>query len=173
MRLQKLFSTSPELKDVARLYEGAFPENERWGLDAVLNDKSGISELLGIFEGDMFCGFVILLNFKDITHIIYFAVEESMRGHGCGSKALRLIREAKPGNRLLVDIEREMPDAENNEQRRRRKAFYERNGYREANVHYNWNGESYEIMILDGEITTREYFKFWHAVDDNSEIFAR
>lgn len=173
MHLQKLTSTSPELEAMVRLYEGAFPENERWGLDAVLNDKSGISELLGIFEGEKFCGFVILLNIKDITHIIYFAVEEHMRGLGCGSEALRLIREAKPDKRLIVDIERETPRADNNPQRRRRKSFYERNGYREANVHYDWHGESYEILILGGEITTREYFRFWHAVDDNSEIFAR
>lgn len=173
MQLRKVTADSPELPQVERLYESAFPANERWGMEAVLGDKTGVSELLSFFDGEVFCGFIIMLHYKNLSHIIYFAVEDSLRSHGYGSEALRLVRERMPGRVIMVDIERETPGAGNNGQRRRRKEFYLRNGYHEAGVYYDWRGESYEIVILGGEITTREYFQFWHDIDENTEIFGR
>ena len=120
MQLKTVTASSPELGLVLDLYESAFPANERWGMEVVLNDKSGISELFSFFDGGVFCGMAVLLNLGDISHIIYFAVAEGMRGRGAGSEALRLIRELKAGRRLLVDIEREHVSADNNVQRRRR-----------------------------------------------------
>ncbi len=173
MQLRKVTADSPELPQVERLYERAFPANERWGMEAVLEDKTGVSELLSFFDGVTFCGFIIMLHYKNLSHIIYFAVEDSLRSHGYGSEALRLVRERMPEQTIMVDIERETTGADNNDQRRRRKAFYLRNGYREAGVYYDWRGESYEIVILGGEITTREYFRFWHNIDEHSEIFGK
>lgn len=173
MQLRKLGRASPELGEVLRLYERAFPANERWGMDAVLDDETGISELCAFYDGELFCGFVVLLNQGDITHIIYLAVPEELRGRGYGSEALGLVRAVKPGRRLLIDIERPGEGFANNAQRLRRKAFYERNGCREAGVYYSWRGESYEIMISGGGITSREYFRFWRDVDKNSRIFKR
>ena len=172
LQLRKITRRSPELPEALRLYESAFPANERWGMERVLDDATGISEMFGFYEAGALAGFAILLNWGDMAHIIYFAVEENMRGRGVGSEALRLIRALKPGRRLLVDIERHRPDADNNAQRRRRKAFYERSGYAEAGVYYSWQGEDYEIMISGGEISRAEYFRFWHDIDENSEIFA-
>ena len=49
-------------------------------MDAVLDDETGISELCAFFDGELFCGFVVLLNQGDITHIIYIAVPRSCAG---------------------------------------------------------------------------------------------
>lgn len=171
MQIKKITSGSEALPAVVRLYESAFPENERWGLGAVLRDETGISELLGFFDGETFCGFVVMLHFGKYSHIIYFAIEEGLRSRGLGSAALGLIHERCPEQIILVDIEREYPGAGNNAQRRRRKAFYECSGYTEAGVTYDWHGEHYEIMILGGSISRREYFRFWHNIDENSRIF--
>ena len=173
LHLKKVTRTSPQLDKVLELYERAFPANERWGISAVLDDETGISELFGFFDGELFCGFVILLNWGDIAHIIYLAVSEELRGRGYGSEVINIVRSIKPGRRLLIDIERPEQGLENNAQRLRRKAFYERNGCHEAKVYYSWRGESYEIMISGGEITSREYFRFWHSIDENSRIFER
>lgn len=173
MQIRKVTAKSAELVLVKRLYESAFPANERWGLEAVLCDQTGISEMLCFFDGEIFCGFVIMLHYDNYSHIIYFAIEDALRSHGYGSEAIRLIRERMPERTIMVDIEREAPGADNNEQRRRRKAFYLRNGYHEAQVYYDWRGERYEIVILGGEITSREYFRFWHNIDEHSEIFGR
>ena len=111
LQLRKITRRSPELPEALRLYESAFPANERWGIERVLDDATGISEMFGFYEAGALAGFAILLNWGDMAHIIYFAVEENMRGRGVGSEALRLIRALKPGRRLLVDIERHRPDA--------------------------------------------------------------
>lgn len=50
----------------------------------------------GFYEGEMFCGFMSLLTFGDISHIIYFAMNQSLRNRGFGSKALQLLRQMKP-----------------------------------------------------------------------------
>lgn len=171
MQLRKVTAGSKELPELVRLYESAFPANERWGLNAVLEDKTGISELLSFFEGETFCGFSIMLHYGSLSHIIYFAVDGNLRSRGCGTEMLRLIREHLPEQVIMVDIEREYPGADNNEQRRRRKTFYARSGYKEAGAFYDWRGERYEILILGGEITSAGYFRFWHDVDENSGLF--
>ena len=171
MQLRTVTAGSKELPELVRLYESAFPANERWGLNAVLEDKTGISELLSFSEDGGFAGFAITLSCGGYTHLIYFAVAEDKRSRGYGSEALRLLGERYPGNVMMVDIEREHPGADNNAQRRRRKEFYRRCGYTEAGVEYNWRGEQYEILILGGEISTRDYFRFWHSVDEHSSIF--
>ena len=134
MQLRKVTAGAKELPELVRLYESAFPANERWGLNAVLEDKTGISELLSFFEGETFCGFSIMLHYGSLSHIIYFAVDGNLRSRGCGTEMLRLIREHLPEQVIMVDIEREYPGADNNEQRRRRKTFYARSGYKEARV---------------------------------------
>lgn len=171
MQLNRVTAASAELAEVARLYDRAFPANERWDLDAVLRDDTGISELLSFSEDGGFAGFAITLSCGGYTHLIYFAVAEDKRSRGYGSEALRLLGERYPGNVMMVDIEREHPGADNNAQRRRRKEFYRRCGYTEAGVEYSWRGEQYEILILGGEISTRDYFRFWHSVDEHSSIF--
>ena len=107
MQLRKVTAGSKELPELVRLYESAFPANERWGLNAVLEDKTGISELLSFFEGETFCGFSIMLHYGSLSHIIYFAVDGNLRSRGCGTEMLRLIREHLPEQVIMVDIERE------------------------------------------------------------------
>ena len=48
MQIRKVTAKSTELVLVKRLYESAFPANERWGLEAVLCDQTGISEMLSL-----------------------------------------------------------------------------------------------------------------------------
>ena len=164
MEYRVLGPSSPELGEVKRLYERAFPPNERWGFGEILSGSSGAGELLGFYEGGAFAGFAALLNLGDITHIIYLAIAEERRCRGMGGEALGIIAALKPGRRIVLDIERERGGAGNNAQRRRRKAFYMRNGYVEAGVGYDWRGESYEILIRGGEISPGEYLRFWKGI---------
>lgn len=60
----------------------------------------------------------------DITHVLFLAVEETLRGNGYGSQILDAIRRAYPDKRLILDVEMPDPEAENQEQRTKRIAFY-------------------------------------------------
>lgn len=99
----------PDLFRVRRLYESAFPANERRPFEALLSGFDGQGELLAFYLGDCFAGFVSLLSWADITHILYFAIEEALRNRGLGSAALEGIKGLKPGQRLIADLEAPLP----------------------------------------------------------------
>ena len=58
----------PDLARVRRLYERAFPANERRPFEALLSGFQGQGELLAFYHEGGFAGFVSLLSCADITH---------------------------------------------------------------------------------------------------------
>lgn len=150
---------------IEELYARAFPENERRPLGPLIEDRAGIAEMLALYDGEAFVGFVSLLNWKDIAHIIYFAVEEELRGRGYGAQTLEMLYAQKRGCRLIADVEEAIEGAPNAGQRARRIAFYERLGFARSSVRYAWRGEEYVILSRGGDITPDEFRNFWHEID--------
>lgn len=161
---KRIFSRSKDIPKIKRLYIEAFPENERFNFDMMLKNESGNYETFAFYLNGAFCGFAILLNSGDISHILYFATEPELRGKGLGAKALGSLRRIKEGMRIIVDIERELPNCHENEIRRRRKNFYLRNGYSETEVRYRWQDESYEILVSGGELSREDFGGFWKSL---------
>lgn len=153
--------TAAEREAIAALYVRAFPANERRPLEPLMESHGGHAAMLAAREDGAFCGFVSLLLWQDIAHIIYFAVEEEKRGNGLGGRILDTVQALYPGCRVIVDIEEPEEKAANNPQRIRRKAFYLRNGYAETNIHYDWRGTDYAILSRGGSITDEEFGQFW------------
>lgn len=164
LRTKLITEQSNELAQIEEIYRNAFPDNERKPLSPLLQDTSGCSEVISFYDKDLFCGFACLLTQRDITHIIYFAIDDHLRGKGYGSAALTAMHEMKPLNRIIVDIETEKKLAFNNQQRRKRKQFYLRSGYIESGVKYNWRKESYEILVYGGTISKQEFDSFWKDI---------
>ena len=154
-------AASTELPALTRLMERAFPANERMPLDMLLTRPG--SEMLAIQEDGVFRGFISLLTRMDICHILFFAVEEEDRGRGLGSQALALLRQRKPGLRIIADLEVPGAQAPNAAQRLRRWRFYERCGYENTGVTYHWRGEDYAIVSSGGPVTDDEFWRFWNA----------
>lgn len=165
LTIRKVTPTTENINEIKRLYKDSFPQNERRNFDNLMTMGNGKSEIIALYDGDIFCGFVSLLNGNVISHIIYFAIEEELRGHGYGSDALKVIHEYQSGRRVIVDIEQETETAPNNEQRRRRKQFYFRNGYAETEIKYNWRNEDYEILSFGGNVTEEEFEAFWEEFE--------
>ena len=67
---------------------------------------------------------------------------------------------------MILDVEMVDPEADNNEQREQRIAFYLRNGYHHSGISYGWRGVMYEILILDGTISEEEFWNFWDQLDE-------
>lgn len=158
---KRIGANSKDISKIKRLYIEAFPENERFSFSMMIKNESGHYETFGFYQDGNFCGFAILLNSLDISHIIYFAILPELRGKGLGKKALGAMARIKEGMRIIVDIERELPQCEENEIRRRRKNFYLRNGYSETEVRYRWQEESYEILVSGGELSKEDFGAFW------------
>ena len=158
---------SKDLGKIKKLYEEAFPENERFSFGMMIKNESGHYETFGFYYEGAFCGFAIVLNSLDISHIIYFATLPEMRGKGLGAKALAAMGRIKKGRRIIVDIEKEIPGLEDNEIRRRRKNFYLRNGYSETEVSYRWQDEAYEILVFGGKLSKEDFGNFWKNLGIN------
>lgn len=156
---------SDDIPLIKTLYERAFPANERRPLGPLLDDTTGHSRVLSAHNEDGFCGFVSILEWSDIVHIIYFAVEETQRGHGLGSEILQAVHLENPHKRVIVDIEEPDEAVPNNAQRIKRKAFYLHNGYAETEIRYNWLGTDYVILSHGGGMTGEEFGQFWQALE--------
>lgn len=170
LKVESAPRTPQELERIKSLYNRAFPQNERRPFDDMMDARNNRLEMNVFYDGDEYCGFAFLLNCGDISHIIYFAVEENMRGRGLGGAALDAMRAEHPDKRLIVDIECDVPGALNAVQRRKRKQFYMRNGYRQTQVKYEWRGEMYEILSDGGDVSEMEFWNFWDTLDKEMDV---
>ena len=166
LKIESVTDRTPQLAEISALYRRAFPANERSPFRALLQDPLGCGDFMAFYDGDIFCGFAVLLTHGDLTHILYIAIEETLRDSGYGAQALRAIQDRHPNNRILADIEAVKPEAGNNAQRRKRKQFYLRNGYTTSPVRYDWQGESYEILVANGTLSCEEFWDFWDFFDE-------
>lgn len=155
---------SKDLGKTEKLYIESFPENERFSFKMMIKNENKSYETFGFYQDGVFCGFAILLNSLDISHILYIATLPELRGKGLGTKALSALERIKSGMRIIVDIERELPDCDENEIRRRRKNFYLRNGYSETEVRYRWQDEYYEILVYGGSLSREDFGNFWKTL---------
>ena len=169
LSMKPIGNTPEELKKAKALYYRAFPKNERRSFPELVENRLGGTEFFCFDDGETFVGIACLLNTPTISHIIYLAVDESLRGNGYGSKALELLHQSKSGKKIMVDIEIPDEKAENAEQRRMRKKFYLRAGYEETQVKYEWRNENYEILSFGGQISEAEYDGFWEDLRKQSE----
>ncbi len=171
LRTVKVTKSSADLKAIKALYESAFPENERTDLNFMLADADtgGAFEVLAIYDEELFVGFVITLSAGDISHILYFAVDASLRSHGYGSEILKAVHHSRPHQRFIADVEKPDDKSSNNEQRKKRLRFYYRNGYQKTAVEYRWNGEDYIILSCNGEVSKEEHDAFWKQYSNLSQ----
>ena len=163
LELRQVREESPEFPRVVELYREAFPQGERSSLVPLLEDETGGGEILSLWDGEVFAGMACLLRTQRLAHLIYFAVAPELRDRGLGSRALAAFRRRYPETPLVVDIERPWEGARNNGQRKRRKAFYLRAGFRETPVHYWWRGEPYELLST-GSLSQRDWETFWKTI---------
>lgn len=167
--MRKIDSTSEDLAKVKALYYRSFPQKERRSFPELAENRLGNTELVSFYDEERFVGMACLLNSPNLSHIIYLAVDESLRGRGYGSKALELLHQSKRGKRIMVDIEMPDPTAENAEQRIMRKRFYRKAGYEETPIRYEWRRENYEILSFGGKISEMEYDRFWEDLRKSQE----
>ena len=120
------------------------------------------------------CGFVCLLSWQDITHILYLAIDSRLRGRGYGTQALAAIRQRYPHSRLIADIELETAGAPNNAANAgSASTFTQKSGYRSSGVQYRWREESYEIIVSCGDFDKADFRSFWNAFGVSKGVFSK
>lgn len=164
MRLETAL-TRRQIDNIRTLYLEAFPAIERKPFDILLKKaEEGVVEFLSL-EGEdgAFKGLAITALYRDMVLLDYFAVTASERGGGVGSKALSLLKEYYADRRLILEIERTDIEADNIEQRQRRKAFYLKNGMKQMPFLVNIFGTDMEVLTYECEVNYEEYHKIYEV----------
>ena len=161
LRTVAINSTNASNEELRRLYETAFPAGEQIPYDELIHllDVMDI-DYTAYYEGDMLVGLMMVLRLPRYNWGWYFAVCEPLRGKGYGkciwSTTLDKYRGDHP---FVIDIESPLQaDAPNPEQRKRRHAFYLRNGLRDSGTSRTYNGITFTIMTNSDEpFTLQDY----------------
>ena len=146
-------------EDVRRLYESAFPKEEQipWK-DLMRLMKTMSLDFTVYYEDGNLVGLTIVYPRKQFNWFWYFAVPEELRGQGIGQRILTQLIEKYGGQSNILDMESPEQVCENSEQRKRRHAFYLRNGFRDTGVGKSFKGIDYTIMMIgEGTFTQHDY----------------
>lgn len=161
MRVEKAETFAQWIR-IYRLYHSAFPRSEKKPFSMILKMcKKGKSDAWYCENDGKFAGLVITINGPDKILLDYLAVNEKMRGRGVGSKLLREMRKIYTGKGIFLEIETVKEDAENAEERKRRKKFYLSNGMTELRVQVELFGVDMELLGYDCSLTFEEYREFY------------
>ena len=160
-------------EDVRCLYESAFPKEEQipWK-DLMRLMKTMSLDFTVYYEDGNLVGLTIVYPRKQFNWFWYFAVPEELRGQGIGQRILTQLIEKYGGRSNILDMESPEQVCENSEQRKRRHAFYLRNGFRDTGVDKSFKGIDYTIMMIgEGTFTQHDYDQiinelrsYWDAI---------
>ena len=149
-----------DLQAIKKIYMEAFPLVERAPFSRIIKQwRSGELDILTFREEDnSLIGFSINASEADLVLIDYLAISPAVRGGGYGSKALELMHLYYLGKRIFLIIEHPDMEADNAEQRSKRKRFYLRNGYADSGLRINGVGNQAAAGHADSSIVTGKEF---------------
>ena len=149
-------------RNIKRIYFDAFSKNERMPFFMmILMSKLWNTQFLSFYDGDIPCGFIYFAVNRKMVFIMFLAVDESLRAKGYGSAILKEIKNRYPDKKIMVSIEPCDDSAPDIEVRKRRKAFYRKNGYGETGYMIKLSGVVQEIMITNGDFDKKEFLLFF------------
>lgn len=147
-------------EEVRQLYENSFPQLEKKPFSQMTElAKKGKMRILAILEEEKYVGLAICMEAGEIALLDYFAIRPDFQCFGYGGKAIRELLKRYTGKKFIFEIEIQDEHAQNAEDRKRRKAFYLRNGLKETGVFVNLYGVDFELITPDGSVTFEEYTK--------------
>ena len=147
---------SKNYRDVKALYLAAFPAVERFPyLPLVLNTQRRLANFYAYYDDEKFVGLAYLLENKEVIHLIFLAVNTKIRSRGYGTAILKDIKQLAGNRPVVLEIEPMDKTAENYDQRVKRLAFYEKNGFRVTDYYYHEGKEVYQVMTTDDAFDIR------------------
>lgn len=160
LRVESLKKHPQQINKVKELYLNSFPANERIPMNLLLwkAKRDFVDFLIMYDDDDVFVGFTYLITRKDLTYVLYIAIDNNIRSKGYGSRALTLIKEKYPNNRIILNIEFVDEMANNYEQRLTRRKFYVRNDFEDSTLIYQDRWGLYEVLIYRGQVDKEEFY---------------
>ncbi len=148
--------------EVYFLYQKAFPASEKKPFSMIRKmHRKGITDVWRFTRKGNFAGLIITINGPSHILLDYLAVEKGQRGTGVGSQILGLMRSHYAGKGVFLEIESPYEHCDNQEQRIRRKHFYEKCGMQSMEVFAWLFGVKMELMGFDCQLSYEDYHAFY------------
>ncbi|MCR2051279.1 GNAT family N-acetyltransferase [Actinomyces bowdenii] len=159
----------PGDQEVIALYRRAFPEEEQtplWHM-RLMSLLPGVA-LRAWYDGEVLAGLTYTVESRTMVWLFYLAVNDSVRSRGYGSRILEQVRRRAVGRPVVLEIEPVEAGAPNLDQRRRRLAFYQRNGFTPAGCTIHEGAQRYTLMSdrpFDAHAFSRMVRRFFLGVE--------
>lgn len=159
-------NSAERIEAIHLLYESAFPPDERMPFERVLQKcESGVMRLLSVESEDgEFLGFANITLCLDVLALNYFAILPEKQGNGYGTSVVIELKKRYPERSIVIDIEDDSVECDNLEQRKRRRAFYERLGFFAMPYHLKIFGVPSIIMSSGRKYSFEEYKEIFAQV---------
>ena len=158
MEYKQITRKSDDFRAFKELYTSSFPRSEQAPIWFLLSRARKDNIMLCVYyDKSELVGLANYVLHNDLTYVVYLAVCENKRSEGYGSRILSQLKKNYPGNRIVLTIEMLDERARNNEQRIRRKRFYEKNGFAAAGILVKHMGGLFELLALGGSCSILEF----------------
>lgn len=155
-----------DYEQIKKLYVTAFPKEERapfFLLKRKAMHQKGT--FLMVEEDHVFLGFLHVILADKLLYLMFFAMQDACRNQGYGSQALHLLQERYKDKHILIAREKIDPAAKDHALRKRRRSFYQRNGFQDLPCSIIEAGVAYDSMST-GPVSPEEYntlMKAWSS----------
>lgn len=143
---------------ICDLAKNAFPPEEYLAPDELVEMANAEDfDFLALTDEGQFVGFMAVQIYESLVYLFFLAIDPSCRSKGYGSEAIKALKARYPDKKQTVDFEMLDEEADNNEQRIKRKSFYLRNGYKETGLFLSYFGVDYEVMCMDSDFDEEQF----------------
>ena len=158
LNTERISKESQFWQQINSLAKEAFPPEEYLAPDTLVEmSKADNFDFFALMDSNVFVGFMVVQTDKNLAYLFFLAIDPSCRAKGYGSRAIETLRTLYPGKKQVVDFERLDETAPNNEQRRKRRQFYLRNGYKETGLFLSYLGVDYEVFCMGDDFEPQEF----------------
>lgn len=146
----KITEQFSDIDKVNALAIDAFPPEEYLAPSKMIemSQEDGF-DFWALYDKDLFVGFMTVKTHKHIAYLFFLAIDAKLRSHGYGSMAIETLKALYPKSQQIVDFEMLDETASNSAQRKSRRMFYLKNGYKSTGQFMSYLGVDYEIFCMD------------------------
>ncbi len=155
-----------DYKEICQFMKRVFPREEvipMW-LVRLFNLKKKY-DFNVYYDNDLFVGILFTIDTKDTIFVFYLAVNDKIQSKGYGREILQILFQKYPDKSVTLFIETmDDKNAKNYEQRVKRLAFYERNGFFYTCIKAGFRDPFVDILSTDKDYNLAKAKKLMKAI---------
>ncbi len=160
MRCEDIKKEMPHYDAVRKLQMTAFPPEESFSMEEILRlSESDHIEYKSFWEGEQLCGLLFYNVGETMLYLFYFSVPARVRSKGYGAQLIQWLIKMYSDKTVVGNIEPTGFNAENEDQRIRRLAFYERNGFHKEPFRLIDDSGLYDVISTGPVFDEKEFMQ--------------